>query len=179
MDAASYARQLKKLLPPGKLWHLEQDSEITSTLLALSEELARVDARGDDIVDEADPRTAEETIELWEQMLGLPNDLITEIPATLAERRVAITQQFVSRGGQNEEFFILLAAACGYTVTITRHAEQLLRSGFECPGYVKGEDWAYAFTVTVSATSGDALTQAEFERVIRHATHDHVQVVFA
>lgn len=116
MTAAEYAQQLKDLLPPGKVWNLEADSNISKTMLATGDELARVDARGVDLIEESDPRTADETIEDWESMLSLPDERVTVIAATLAERRIAVTQKYVAQGGQDVEFFTRLALACGYTL---------------------------------------------------------------
>ena len=60
MSAAAYADQLKQLLPRGRLWLLEADAKLRALLLAIAEELARVDARGVDLINESDPRTADE-----------------------------------------------------------------------------------------------------------------------
>lgn len=115
-SADAYARQLRELLPPGAAFSPEDDSEISATLQALAQELARVDARGVDLINESDPRTANETITDWERVLKLPDDRVTVIPATLAERQIAITQKYANRGGQNVDFFVKLCALCGYTL---------------------------------------------------------------
>ncbi len=112
----AYARTLLDLLPPGSAWTRESDSNVQKLLLGIAVELERIDQRGLDLIEESDPRTADETIEQWEDMVGLPDERVPEIPATLALRRFAVTQKLVARGGQNEAFFIALAAACGYTL---------------------------------------------------------------
>lgn len=111
-----YAAQFFQLLPPGRLWNPEIDESIRKILLGIAGEFARVDARGSDLIDESDPRTADETIGDWERLVNLPDDRVLAIPPTLAERRIAVTQKFVAREGQNVEFFVRICAACGYTL---------------------------------------------------------------
>lgn len=179
MTPDAYALQLKQLLPRGAVWLLEASSFITKTLLGISGELSRVDGRGDDLVEETDPRTANETIADWEKMLSLPDDIVTVIPATLSARQQAVTQKYVSRGGQSNAYFVSLAALCGYTVTVTNYNSQLSVAGVMQSGMqLCGVAAAYALLVKVSATAGTALTHTQFEAVIRHATHSHISVGF-
>jgi uncharacterized protein YmfQ (DUF2313 family) len=180
MTAAAYVRQLKQLLPQGGALSTEPDSNITKLMQAIADELARVDSRGEDLIEETDPRTADETIGEWEEFLGLPDDLVTAIPATLAERRVAITQKLLSSVGQNEAYFISLAAACGYTATVYNYVKEgdIMRVGFRCGDRVFALPWCYAMLIEVSAISGSALSEADFERVIRASTHAHIEVGF-
>jgi uncharacterized protein YmfQ (DUF2313 family) len=174
-----HSRALRQLLPPGRVWRLEAESWIWKTLLAVSDEFRWVSSRAEDLVEETDPRTATETIEEWEEMLSLPDERVTEIPATLAERRIAITQKFVARGGQSPAYFIALALACGYVVTISNYTASLFRSGVGRSGdRLYGAFWAYSFLMTVDPPTGDVLPQADFERVIEHATHSHATVIF-
>ncbi len=177
-NAAAYTSMLQLLLPRGDVWNPEIDSVVRGVLHGVADELARVNARGLDLIDEADPRTAEETIEEWERILGLPDERVTEIPATLAERRIAVTQKFVSLGGQSVEFFTRLALACGYEITITKFANDVLRAGFRVGDRVYGDAYAYAMQVNVLSAAGVALSTDDFERVIRHVCHSHIEVLF-
>jgi uncharacterized protein YmfQ (DUF2313 family) len=115
VNAAAYARQLKQLLPPGRLWNLEPGSWLERTLLAIADELARIDARGAQLVDEWDPSTALETLDDWERVLGItpPGG------ATAGERQIAITAAYVARGGQSAAYFIGLASRLGFVATVT------------------------------------------------------------
>lgn len=175
----AYGRQLRQLLPPGAIWNLEPTSNLYKTLLAAGSEYARVAIRGEDLINEGDPTTADQTLEQWEEMLGLPDEQVTSIPATVAKRRIAITQKYTSRGGQNSTFFEDLAFACGYTATFSNYNALLSRCGrMRCGQRLRGLASAYAFLVTVTSISADALPQADFERVIRHAAHSHVTVAF-
>jgi uncharacterized protein YmfQ (DUF2313 family) len=175
----AYSRQIQQLLPPGKL-HLESDSWLHRVIDAISFEFARVSARGAYLFEESDPRTATETLDDWESMLALPDSAVTTIPTTTAARRQAVTQKLIRQGGQHRQFYIDLAAACGYTVTIDdtyglRVARAgRMRSGARC----YGADWAHVWMMTVQAPTGSALAHSELEAIIRRASPAHTAVLF-
>jgi uncharacterized protein YmfQ (DUF2313 family) len=180
MDANAYARQLKQLLPRGPAWKLESDSWISKLMLAIGDELARIEARGEDLLEEADPRTATETLDDWERVLGLPDDAILTIPTTDAERRLAITQKLVKAGGQDRNYFIALAAACGYTVTIDdTFGLDILRSGFSSGDACWGVVWSFYWKMIVQPPAGTAaLSHTELEAIIRRVAPAHTVVAF-
>ncbi len=179
LSAAAYARQLKQLLPRGKVWLLDAGSWISQTLLGVSDELARVDARAEDLIEEADPRTATETLEEWEDMLGLPDEDITAIPAADADRQVAITQKLIGVPDCTPAGFEALALTCGYVATVTDgYGTLVLRSGFLCGARCYSEDWAHVFSLEVSPPAGAALTHAELEAVITRNAPSHTRVFF-
>jgi uncharacterized protein YmfQ (DUF2313 family) len=178
-DASAYARQLKALLPPGKLWNLAVDSVLSKVCLALGDEFARVDGRGADLIEESDPRTAYETLDDWERVLGLPDAAVTVIPTTPEARRLAITQKYIGVGGQSAAYYEQLAAACGYTVTVDdAFGSLVLRSGFRSGARCYGTDWAFVWQVNVSPPAGDALTHEELEAIIRRVSPAHTTVIF-
>lgn len=174
----AYVKLLKQLLPPGAAFNVEAGSTVSKVLDAIADEFVRIDARSVDLMNEADPRTANETLADWEKMLSLPDLQVPVIPATTAGRQVAITQKYVATGGQTAAFFIALAAACGYVVTITTFVAKILRVGFRVNDRVYGAEYAYAMQFNVSPPAGTALAHADFERVIRHATHAHIKDIF-
>jgi uncharacterized protein YmfQ (DUF2313 family) len=167
---------LKRLLPPGVLLSLEPSSDLSKTMTAVADELARIDARGVDLLNETNPRTATETLEDWEAMVGLPDAQVTTISADPAIRRTAIVQKVVNRGGQSVSFYQRLCAACGYYfVSITKGS--VMRAGFRVNDRCYGAEFAYSMTLAVEDRPV-TISHADFERVIRHATHSHVQVMF-
>ncbi len=117
-SADDYLEQLKGLLPKGLAWTAEAGSVLELLLLGMSIGFARVDGRVQDLLDEADPRTTNECIADWEKELSLP-DNCGEPPTTLQQRRQAVVSKFISVGGQNPQYFIDVAAAYGFTITIT------------------------------------------------------------
>lgn len=184
---AAYVRQLRALLPRGLLLTVDQSSVLTKTLEAIALELARIDGRAKDLVNEVDPRTATETLEDWERVLSLPDERITAIPATTAERRIAITQKYATREGQNLAFYARLVAACGHElISITKYAGDVLRVGARCGNGITYPDarcfdsnWAFAFRLVISeGPIPPGLPRADLERVLRHVTHAHVQIFF-
>lgn len=68
-----YLRQLQSLLPPGPAWPKDDGATLTRLFGALSSELARVDGRAWQLVEEADPRTTGELLADWERSAGLPD----------------------------------------------------------------------------------------------------------
>lgn len=175
----SYFSLLKKLLPPGR-WNLEDDSNVSGVLRASADELERVGDRAEQLIEESDPRTATETIEDWERVLGLPNEQIPEIPGTLAERRVAVTAQYVARGGQNYEYYETVCAACGYPlISIERMTNRMFRAETGRVGdRVYGEAYAFAILLTLDTPTAGALTEEQFKAVIRKICHSEFVPVF-
>lgn len=178
-NASASARSLKQLLPQGPVWNLDPDSNVSRFLVASADELDRVQARAADLVEESDPRTATETLPDWERVIALPDAAIQSIPATNAARRLAITQKFTSVGGQTPAYFVSVAAACGYTATVSdAYGSQVLRSGFRSGARCYDTQWAYVWSMTVQPPAGPALTHAELEAVIRRAAPAHTIVFF-
>jgi uncharacterized protein YmfQ (DUF2313 family) len=180
MDAFAYARMLRKLLPPGLLWRTDPDAVESKAFVAMGDELVRVEQRGDTLIEESDPRTAVETLDSWETILGLPDEDVTAVPSTTAERQLAVTQKFIRRGGQRRAYFIELAAACGYTVTIQdAFGLTVFRAGRgRCGDRIRDSGWAHYWTMTVQPAGGVALSTAELERIIRRAAPAHTVVGF-
>ncbi|MFE8600236.1 putative phage tail protein [Archangium violaceum] len=178
-NAPAYARMLMQLFPRGGLFNREVGSGLSKLTLAMGEELARVEARSLALVEEADPRTATETLELWERMLGLPDEAVPVIPATVELRRLAIVSKFVGgAGGQSRAFFIGLAKTCGYDCSIYEFGKDVLRAGFQAEAPAYELPWAHAWRLDVQPPTGPALSQDNLERIIRRATPAHTAVIF-
>jgi uncharacterized protein YmfQ (DUF2313 family) len=178
MDAPAYARQLKQLLPTGSLFTMEPDSWLSKLLLAIGDELARVDARGEKLLDEWDPRTAVETLEDWERVLGIA----PPTTATTADRQVAIVAQYVARGGSTAAYFIEMAARLGFVATVTVTAASTWRMDVD----LAASSAAYTLRVSEfragSSRAGDRVANkdvAELESVINRAKPAHTLALFA
>jgi uncharacterized protein YmfQ (DUF2313 family) len=120
MTVAEYRNQLQMLLPPGAAWTREAEADLTGLLEALAAELARVDQRGQDLLDEADPRTTSELLTDWERLAGLPDPCSGPL-ATIRERRDALLAKITGMGGQSRAYFIALAESLGYTIQIREY----------------------------------------------------------
>lgn len=180
MNAAAYARMLKSLLPQGLLWRADPDSWLSKVMLGFADELVRAEGRGDALIEETDPRTATETLEDWERVLGLPDEDVMEIPATDAARRLAIVQKLIRRGGQTPVYFVSLALACGWVVYVAEgYGDTVFRVGRARVGErLRGVAWAYAWRVDVDYAPGVSLTSDELERIIRRVAPAHTTVIF-
>jgi len=120
--ASSYAQMMINLLPPGRVWRLV-GSVLEAVLAACAEELANVDARVIDLLNEADPSTTVELLDERERELDL------EAAATTEERQARIVARLVARQRYRPSDFQaalapLLGQAAGDVVVIeTSHAD--------------------------------------------------------
>jgi uncharacterized protein YmfQ (DUF2313 family) len=144
---ADYRRQIDTLLPEGAAWRSSGDGAgVRDHLLdAAAVEYARIHNRLLDLIEESDPRTTGEMLTDWEQAAGLPDDC-TGLADTLQERRNQLVAKITQRGGQSRQFFIDVAAALGFTVTITEFSPfQVGSSSVGDP--LAGEDWWFAWQI--------------------------------
>jgi uncharacterized protein YmfQ (DUF2313 family) len=129
-----YWQVLADLRPPGIAWPTDPDTVQMQTLRGLAEEYARFHERDCDLLAEAYPPTATETIPDWMRVCGLPDECTGPIE-TLQEQREAVMAKLAARGGQSRQYFIDLAAALGYEITITEFRPMLAsqcRAGDSC-----------------------------------------------
>jgi hypothetical protein len=87
----AYARILKALLPPSKMWRLLATSVLSKLFIACGDELSRVDARVLDLIRESDPRTADEVLPDFERVLELAPD------GTADARRARVVARLLRR----------------------------------------------------------------------------------
>jgi len=114
-----YAALLRSLLPPGAAFSREPGTDLEQLLLGCAAEFARVEARADVLALEMNPSTSVELLSDWERALGLPDKCSGELETTIQGRRNAVLAKLTSTGGQSAAYFIAVAAALGYPVTIT------------------------------------------------------------
>jgi uncharacterized protein YmfQ (DUF2313 family) len=145
--ATDYLAQLQALLPPGPAWPKDADAPLTKMLSGLSQELARVDARALELVEEVDPRTTAELFADWERVAGLPDACVVAFAGdqTAAQRRASLVGRLATLGGQSPAYYIALAASLGYTVTITEFSEHSVNDDVERALY--GTAWNFAWQV--------------------------------
>src|SRR3972149_2523666 len=115
-DQAQYTKLLKGLQPTGRAWS-RSSGTIPELLSGLAAELARVDGRVDDLLDERDSRTVTELIDELEAEWGLPDECLGS-SSDIAERRASILAKIRAIGGLSPAYYIAIAAALGYTITI-------------------------------------------------------------
>lgn len=148
---ADYLHILQQLLPPGAAWPREAEATLTKLLEALAQGLALVHNRAEALIEEADPRTTAEMLTDWERVAGLP-DPCSGLAETVQERRAAVVAKLTSRGGQSIAFLEALAAAYGFTVTVSEFRP--FRAGINRAGDpLNGEWWPYVFQINAPETT--------------------------
>lgn len=191
MTAAQYRAHLQALLPQGAAWPRDADATLTHLVGAMAEEFARLDARTDELLNEADPRTTNELLTDWERVAGLPEPCLINVPQNPAERRQALVAKLTTSGGQSRQFFIDLAASIGYVITIDEFDPHDVEDDVEYP--IIGELWRFAWQVnaaqfgaigelTVEDTVEDPLRwwgNEELECVLGDRKPAHTHVIFA
>ena len=190
--ADDYREQLKALLPPGRALPREPGTTLEQLLDAMAQELARIDGRADQLVDEALPNTTLELLPDWERVAGLPDECSGTLQPTIQGRRNDLVARLTNAGGQSPAYFIAMAAALGFVVTITEFRP--LRAGLSHAGdAISNGDWAFTWringpltTVTYfrasTATVGEPLASwgnATFECRMGHLKPAHTILQFA
>lgn len=190
--ADQYREQLKALLPPGRAFPRERGSTLDNLLDAMAQELARLDARADRLTTEAVPSTTAELLTDWERVAGLPDSCSGLLSDTLQGRRADLVSKLISRGGQSPAYFIELAAALGYEVTIEEFRP--FRAGWSRAGdALTNGDWVYTWRVrapevTVThfragqSAAGEPLVRWGNEALecrIRQNAPAHTNIIFA
>lgn len=131
-----YVRLFKSLLPQGKAWPRDVETNLHDLIEGIAAEFVRVHERGEALMREADPRQTLELLEDWEKAFGLPDACALE-SGGIPERRQQLFHKIVTGGGQSRAFYIQIAAQFGYDVTITeyrRFRAGKSRSGDRCYG---------------------------------------------
>lgn len=146
--AEQYADQLRALLPAGPAWDPERVPEVSQVMDRLARELARIDARAFDLLNEMDPNTVSELVPDWEAVMNLPDPCLGLRPS-FEDRRLSVRQRLVEVGGQTPAFYIAIAVSQGYPhATVTEYqAPRMGRSRF---GLAHFGTWAVQFMWTLN-----------------------------
>lgn len=150
--AEQYRDQLKALLPPGRALPREPGTSLETLLHGMAEELARLDARGMELLVDVNPMTTNELLPEWEAVAGLPDNCSATLEETTQGRRNALVAKLSSTGGQSPAYFIEVAAALGYEVTIEEFRP--FRAGYSTAGEaLTNGDWVFAWRVHAPETT--------------------------
>lgn len=183
----SYQNTLRGLLPPVS--YARNAPRVRAQAAIDGAVLDAVADSAQRVADAADPRTAGQSLADWERVLGLGG---TQKP--YAQRLSAVLAKLNATGGLSIPYFINLAAAAGYTVTIDE--PQPFRAGQSRAGdAIAPEDVIYSWRVNVTGGSqtvwrfraggsaaGERLSEysdAVIESVIQDLKPAHTWVGFA
>ncbi|APW38958.1 hypothetical protein RD110_18555 [Rhodoferax koreense] len=149
--AADYAQQQLGLLPIGPAWPVEGDNASVRIFDPTATALQALHQRAEQLLEEADARTASELLDDWERVVGLPDPCL-DPPGSTAERRRRVVQRLTYQGGQSAAFFIGFLAALGYagaTVDVFRP----MRANSKCNAAINQGGWRFGWRVNVPAAA--------------------------
>lgn len=116
--AADYVQAMANLLPRGPVWRRDPNSNLMALLGGLAPTYQRSGAAAAALIPDVSPASTDSFLTEWEETLGLP-DPCTPLNPTTAERKAAVLAAFIGSGGQSIPYFTAVAAALGYTITVT------------------------------------------------------------
>lgn len=142
-----YRSALQALMPRGRVWPRELDATQPVALAGLARAFARTNGDAAGLLVDAFPSTTVELLPEWESSLGLP-DLCAGPQPTVQARHAQVVARLTALGGQSVDYYVSLAQALGYSVTITQFAPSRFGRVFGRP--FGGVAWAHAWQVTVA-----------------------------
>ncbi|ELN0130436.1 YmfQ family protein [Raoultella planticola] len=146
-----YRRALQALIPSGRAWPRASDTVQASVLQALAASFQRSDGEATGLLGGSFPETATIMLPEWESALGLPDDCSIGEVDTIVKRQAAIISKLISTGGQSKSYFIGIAKALGYNITIKEYRQA--RSGLSvCGDGLNGDDWPFVWLVEAEDT---------------------------
>ncbi len=150
-DLASYTHALSALMPKGRAWNTEQDSNLSKLVAALAATFRDSDFSANALIVDAFPASAVGLLAEWEETLGLPDNCLPAMSTAIATRQSAAVAAFVNIGGQNAQRYHDIAAAFGIGITIAQFSPSRFGASFGQP--FGGEDWAFAWQISIPPSS--------------------------
>jgi uncharacterized protein YmfQ (DUF2313 family) len=148
----NYREHLKALLPPGQAFSRDAGTNLDALLDGMAKEMALLDARGEQLISDANPQATLELLPDWERIAGLPDNCSGSLETTLQGRRNALISKLSASGGQSPAYFIEIAAALGYQITIEEFRP--FRAGrSSAGGSLTNGDWVHTWRVRAPATT--------------------------
>lgn len=145
-----YRNQLQQLLPPGYAIPATEGTDAYLLLDGIAQELARLDGRAEVLISEANPATTNEMLPDWERVAGLPDECSEGLDSSVEARRRALLAKLTATGGQSAAYYIQVAKALGYDVTITEFHP--FRVGMSKVGEaLTNGDWQFTWRINAPA----------------------------
>jgi uncharacterized protein YmfQ (DUF2313 family) len=119
LTAQQFAGALQAKLPPGAALAGVNAADL---MVGAGQAFADLHADAAQLSEqELYPATTNVLLPFWEQDYGLP-DCCTPLGSTLQQRRNTLQAKIAQVGGQRDAYYRAIAAALGWTITITRGA---------------------------------------------------------
>ena len=127
----------------------------------------------------------------WESSLRLPDDCAIGESGGVSDRQRAVVAKLISTGGLNRDYYIRVAAALGYTITITQFRPAM--SGMSvCGDALNGDEWPFTWRINAPQTTikyslagtsycGDPLASwgnKQLECSINKIAPSHLNIIF-
>jgi uncharacterized protein YmfQ (DUF2313 family) len=106
------------LLPTGAVWPRDPFGVLSRTVRGLAGVHHHAWTRVKAMLNEADPRSTYETIDMWETDCGLPDPCVENPPTALEARRAAVITKRQMGATTTPMQFIAIAASLGYEIEI-------------------------------------------------------------
>lgn len=154
-SSADFVSALQSLLPRGRIWPRDSDTVQAQVLGGYAPAFERQADRSNQLIDDAFPGTTNELLAEWEATLGLPSKCTGQLP-TVQARRNAVVGAFAGTGGQSIAYYVGVAAALGYTISITEFREQTVND--DVNSAVRDISWRFVWQVNAPAQTVTYLT---------------------
>ena len=152
-----FLRQFMDLPPPGRAFSRDMDSVRSQVFTPPANALASLHAGAMRLLDrEGSPYYAIDLLPEWEAEYGLP-DPCSAPNASIPQRRAALLAKIAAIGGQSPEYFISVAAAMGYTITV-QEITPLRLGSFRFGDPLAGPGWQYVWRVIVPSITVRSFT---------------------
>ncbi|MEJ0020740.1 MAG: putative phage tail protein [Acetobacteraceae bacterium] len=139
-------------IPRGYAWNASPDTVQGQTWGGIAGAVQQLHARAGVLSEqESDPGRAVELLADWEHAYGLP-DHCTPFNATIQQRQAALVARIASQGGQSIAYYVAVAAALGYSITITEFRPfRVSRS--RVGDALLGEPWLHTWRVNAPSVT--------------------------
>ncbi|MFH5926452.1 YmfQ family protein [Roseomonas xinghualingensis] len=146
LNAEDFTQALADLLPVGAIWSRDPDAMLMRLVAGLAAGANAAHQRAQDLLlRESAPSQTVELLPDWERAYGLPDTCAPDNQG-LQERQAALLARIAALGGQSRAYFIAVAEALGYSITIEEFTPA--RAGvFSAGSPLYGEDWAHTWRV--------------------------------
>lgn len=141
---ADFLAGMQALLPTGAVWPRDAIAVQTQTLAPLVKGYTANAAAAAGLLQDAFPVAPVFLLPEWQETLGLPDPCAGPAPSLLVSQQ-QVAARFVAGGGQSVKYFVNVAAALGYDITITQFTSFKFGQKFGQPMY--GTAWAFAWQV--------------------------------
>lgn len=113
------AEWLSDFIPPGAPWNRSADGNLAKLLLPFCVTLAQIEGDIESLALEISPQNATKLLADYEAVLGSDPCGRDQGVLTIAQRQQLAFQRWIASGGQSLAYYQQMAAAAGYSITIT------------------------------------------------------------